>query len=103
MNKGAYVYFMANDYNNVIYVGVTSNLEHRVLEHKSDINSDSFTAKYKCHKLVYYEHVDDIKMAIVREKQLKNWKREWKNELIERQNPDWQDLSLEWSGDIGVL
>ncbi|MCL2673972.1 MAG: GIY-YIG nuclease family protein [Defluviitaleaceae bacterium] len=99
MEKGAYVYFMANDYNNVIYAGITGNLEQRVLEHKSDINADSFTAKYKCHKLVYYEHVDDIKMAIVREKQLKNWKREWKNELIESQNPDWEDLSLEWSGD----
>jgi len=83
MNKGAYVYFMANDYNNVIYVGITSKLEFRVLEHKNDINADSFTAKYKCHKLVYYEYVDSIKIAIAREKQLKNWKREWKNELIE--------------------
>ena len=96
MGKDAYVYFMTNTNNAVLYVGVTNNLERRVWEHKNHINPNSFTEKYKCHKLVYFEHTNDIRVAIEREKQLKNWKREWKNELIEKQNPEWADLSSEW-------
>ena len=92
----AYVYFMASNNNNALYVGVTNNLERRVWEHKNKVNANSFTSKYNCHKLVYYEHMNSIRVAIAREKQLKNWKREWKNELIGKQNPDWTDLSLEW-------
>ena len=99
MNDNAYVYFMANKNNKVLYVGVTNNLERRVWEHKNEFIKDCFTSKYKCHKLVYYEHTYSIRSAIEREKQLKNWKREWKNELIGKQNPDWIDLSLEWCGD----
>jgi len=60
------------------------------------MNDDAFTSKYKCRKLIYYEHTNSIRAAIEREKQLKNWKREWKNELINKQNPDWVDLSIEW-------
>jgi len=97
MEKSAYVYFMANNNNNVLYVGITNDLERRIWEHKNYINADSFTAKYKCQKLVYYEQISSIKEAISREKQLKNWKREWKNELIKKQNPRWKDLSLEWT------
>ena len=96
MGKYAYVYFMVNANNNVLYVGVTNNLEHRVWQHKKHVNPSSFTERYKCHKLVYFECTNDIESAITREKQLKNWKREWKNELIEKQNPTWVDLSAEW-------
>ena len=95
MGKDAYVYFMANTSNNVLYVGVTNNLERRVWEHKNNIKTDSFTGKYKCNKLVYFEYSSDIEAAIAREKQLKNWKREWKNELVEKLNPEWKDLSVE--------
>ena len=96
MDKNAYVYFMSNDNNNVLYVGVTSNLERRVWEHKNYVNKNSFSSKYNCHKLVYFEHTNSIESAITRKKQLKNWKREWKNELIVKQNPEWVDLSIEW-------
>ena len=103
MKRNAYVYFMTNTNNHILYVGVTNNLERRVWEHKNNINHNSFTAKYKCHKLVYFECLKDIATAIVREKQLKNWKREWKNSLIEKQNPEWLDLSVEYGlfGDCG--
>ena len=101
MRDNAYVYFMTNKSNAVLYVGVTNNLERRAWEHKNEINIDSFTSKYNCRKLVYYEHTNDIRTAIEREKPLKNWKREWKNELINKQNPDWADLSIEWQEDCG--
>ena len=96
MGKDAYVYFMTNANNKVLYVGVTNNLACRVWEHKNHVTPNSFTEKYKCHKLVYFEHTNDIRIAIEREKQLKNLKREWKNELIEKQKPEWVDLSVEW-------
>ena len=96
MRKNAYVYFMANATNNVLYVGVTNNLERRVWEHENHMYPNSFTEKYKCHKLVYFEYTDNIETAIEREKQLKNWERKWKNELIEKQNPNWMDLSIEY-------
>ena len=83
---------MCNKYNNVLYVGVTNNLTRRVAEHKAKINK-GFTYKYNCDKLVYFEKFDLIVEAIAREKQLKNWKREWKNELVVRQNALWVDLS----------
>ena len=90
----SFVYFMANTHNNVLYLGVTSNLEKRVWEHKNDIDKGSFVYRYSCHKLVYYEAFGSIKYAIAREKQLKNWKREWKNKLITEGNPDWKELSI---------
>ena len=101
MGNDAYVYFMANANNRVLYVGVTNNLERRVWEYKNRTNSNSFTGKYKCHKLVYFEHTNDMEVAIAREKQLKDWKREWKNELIEKKNPQWRDLSIENDNPIG--
>ena len=85
---------MANNNNSVLYIGVTNNLERRVWEHKNKIDADGFTSKYNCHKLVYYEHANDIEAVIAREKQLKSWKREWKSELVESQNPAWDDLSI---------
>ena len=96
MGENAYVYFMASTNNNALYVGVTSDLIRRVYEHKNHTNLCSFTDKYHCHKLIYVEHSNDIKAAIAREKQLKNWKREWKDALIEQQNPQWIDLSIEY-------
>ena len=92
MSGASYVYFMSNTYNNVLYVGVTNNLTRRVAEHKAKINK-GFTYKYNCDKLVYFEKFDLIVEAIAREKQLKNWKREWKNELVVKQNVRWEDLS----------
>ena len=75
-------------------MGVTSNLIKRVYEHKNNLVS-GFTQKYKVHNLVYYETTDDINSAITREKQLKKWKRTWKMELIEKNNPGWRDLYFE--------
>ncbi|MCL1787100.1 MAG: GIY-YIG nuclease family protein [Defluviitaleaceae bacterium] len=98
----AYVYFMANKTNNVLYVGVTSNLLRRVWEHKSQANRDCFTAKYKCTKLVFFEETSCIKSAIMREKQLKDWMRSWKNALISEHNPTWLDLSLTWYDSLEI-
>ena len=88
----SYVYFMSNSHNTVIYIGVTSNLEKRVWEHKNGINKTSFTFTHNCNKLVYYEIFGDITYAIEREKQLKNWKRAWKEALIAKENPNWDDI-----------
>ena len=87
-----YVYMMTNEYNNVLYVGVTNNLERRVYEHQSGL-IEGFTQKYNVHKLVWYESCNDVKDAIAREKQLKGWVRSKKEALIRQINPDWRDLS----------
>jgi len=76
-----------------LYVGVTSDLFVRIQEHKTKRFPKSFTAKFNCDKLVCYESYSTIEEAIAREKNIKNWKREWKDELITRMNPDWLDLS----------
>jgi putative endonuclease len=94
MKKGGYIYFMANKYNNVLYVGVTNDIIRRVVEHKAKINN-GFTCMYNCDKLVYFEEFNLLTDAIAREKQLKNWKREWKNKLVNDFNPEWKDLSQE--------
>ena len=87
----AYVYIMASKRNGTLYIGVTSNLIKRVYEHKNDL-TDGFTKKYKVHHLVYYEIFDDIREAIYREKKMKTWQKNWKMELIEKNNPKWRDL-----------
>lgn len=86
---------MTNADNNVLYIGVTNNLERRAWEHKNG-EGCVFTKKYKCVKLVYYEDYNNIKTAINREKNLKDWKRAWKEELIYKSNPEYKDLSEEW-------
>jgi len=86
------VYILTNKINTVLYVGVTSNLPKRVCEHKNKL-ADGFTKKYNIEKLVYFEQTEDVNSALAREKQLKNWKREWKIELIKKANPEWKDLS----------
>ena len=87
-----YVYILTNQFNDVFYVGVTNNLERRIREHQSGL-IDGFTKKYRVHKLVYCESCHDVRDAIAREKQLKNWNREKKRFLIEKMNPEWKDLS----------
>jgi putative endonuclease len=89
-----YIYILASKRNGTLYVGVTSDLVKRVYEHKNNL-VEGFTKKYYVHKLVYYEVTDNVNSAIVREKQIKKWKRSWKIELIERMNPDWRDLYFE--------
>ncbi len=89
--KEYYVYIMASERNGTLYIGVTSNLRKRVYQHRKKVLK-GFTEKYSVHKLVYYEHTNDIYGAISREKQLKNWKRQWKLKLIEQSNPYWIDL-----------
>lgn len=86
-----YVYILSNINNRVLYIGVTSNIEKRLYEHKSK-SFDGFTKRYNVHKLVYIEEYSDIYDAIAREKQLKGWRREKKNALIEAQNPEWKDF-----------
>ncbi len=90
-----YVYILASQKNGTLYIGITNNIQRRIYEHKNNL-IDGFTKKYKVHNLVYYEQTDSVESAIIREKQLKNWKREWKIKLIEESNINWVDLSLEW-------
>jgi len=93
---GSYsVYILSNFGRTAFYIGVTNNLERRVWEHRYSGGS-VFTSKYKCHFLVYYEDFNDINNAIAREKQLKNWQRKWKIELIRKENPDLVDLAKDW-------
>jgi len=86
-----YVYFLTNWNNKVLYIGVTNDLERRHFEHKYKMTK-GFTAKYNVHKLVYFEEYTDIRDAIAREKQLKKWRREKKNKLVDSMNPEWKDL-----------
>ena len=92
MKEKGYIYILTNQNNNVLYVGVTNSLKRRVSEHAEGCGS-VFTSKYNCFKLVYFEVFPTIEQAIGREKQLKHFKRNWKNELIETVNPEWRDLS----------
>jgi len=89
------VYIMTNRYNNVLYTGVTNNLNRRVYEHKNHMKK-GFTAKYNVEKLVYYETTTDIKAAIQREKQIKSGSRKKKIDLIEGVNSEWRDLSADF-------
>ncbi len=95
MTKNYYVYLLTNWNNKVMYVGMTNNLERRVYEHKHKL-VEGFTAKYNVNKLVYFEQTNDVKAAIAREKEIKRWRREKKNALVQELNPQWKDLSLEW-------
>ena len=92
MSKQFYVYILASRKHGTLYIGVTSNLNKRTYEHKSKAVK-GFSERYGVHMLVYFEVFEDPITAIAREKQLKKWKREWKIQLIESQNPEWVDLS----------
>ncbi|KKQ60557.1 MAG: hypothetical protein US81_C0017G0007 [Parcubacteria group bacterium GW2011_GWE2_38_18] len=91
MDKIYYVYILASDKRATLYVGVTSDLKNRIYQHKEGL-MEGFTKKYSVKNLVYYEEYGEVSMAIYREKQLKWWKREWKINLIEKENPGWIDL-----------
>lgn len=95
--RSYYVYILASKRNGTLYIGVTNDLLRRVFEHKKKFFK-GFTSRYKVDKLVYFEETDDISAAIQREKQLKKWERKWKLELIEKINPDWNDLYYEYGG-----
>lgn len=86
-----FVYILASKRNGTLYIGVTNDLIRRVWQHKSKI-ADGFTKKYGVVQLVYYEATENIESAILREKQLKNWHRKWKINLIQSKNPEWRDL-----------
>ncbi len=90
--KRYYVYILASERNGTLYIGMTSNLAVRVMAHK-DHTFKGFTDKYNVTKLVYLEIYDTPMEAIMREKQLKKWKRSWKKRIIEEMNPEWEDLS----------
>jgi len=87
-----YVYLLTNWNNKVIYVGVTNDLNRRLFEHKNKI-VQGFTQKYNLNKLVYFEETNDINAAITREKEIKKWRREKKDKLVNQLNPNWIDLS----------
>ena len=89
-----FVYILTNKNNTVMYIGVTNNLERRIYEHKNKM-IQGFTSKYNVNKLVYYEIFGDVEYAICREKELKGWKREKKNKLVEDKNPEWNEIGLE--------
>ena len=92
MDRGGCVYILTNKINTVLYTGVTSELYFRIKEHREKYYPDSFTSKNNCNKLVYYEQFSSIEEAIAKEKQIKNWKRSWKINLINNINPEWKDL-----------
>ena len=90
--QSAYFYMMSNARHTVLYIGVTHDLMRRVAEHKAKIHT-GFTEKYNVDRLVYFEATDAMADAIAREKQLKNWQRAWKDDLVATRNPSWHDLS----------
>ncbi len=91
MEFACHVYILTNDYNTVLYTGVTSDLYHRIIEHRDKVYP-GFTSKYNVHKLVYYEEFEDISEAIAREKQIKAGSRQKKLDLVNKMNPKWEDL-----------
>jgi putative endonuclease len=91
MKEHFFVYILASERNGTLYIGLTSNLPKRIAEHKNGIIK-GFTSKYNVKNLMHYEIFDDFDNAVKREKAMKAWKRAWKLELIEKHNPDWQDL-----------
>lgn len=91
MSKQPCVYMLASRRNGTLYIGVTSDLVKRVWEHRNDL-ADGFTKRYGVHTLVWYELHEEMPSAIAREKAMKEWKRRWKLDLIERANPEWRDL-----------
>jgi len=94
--KSYYVYILASKENGTLYIGVTNDLNRRVYEHRHNL-VEGFTKQHAVHRLVYFEETPSVDDAISREKQLKNWRRFWKLELINQANPGWNDLADELS------
>jgi len=92
-NHSYFVYILTNRPNGTLYTGVTNDLARRLFEHREG-RADSFTRRYNCTCLIWYENFTDIRQAILREKRIKKWRRAWKIELIESMNPEWNDLAL---------
>ena len=90
--KAFFVYILASERNGTLYIGMTNNLERRLYEHKHHLLK-GFTDRYNVVRLVYFEQTYSVDAAIAREKQLKNWRRAWKLELIEKEKPEWRDLA----------
>jgi putative endonuclease len=90
--KHGYVYVLTNKPGGVIYIGVTSDLPTRIAQHRAG-GVSSFTKKYNCHRLVWFEYFENLHDARVVEKRMKAWKRDWKVRRIEELNPEWRDLS----------
>ena len=91
MQKTHYVYIMPSQKNGTTYIGVTNDIVMRSTHHR-DGKGSIFTIGHRVHRLVYYEQYADVREAIVREKQMKKWNRQWKINLIEKDNPEWRDL-----------
>lgn len=91
----AFVYFMTNKNRTTLYIGVTNDLCRRIYEHKNHLNKNSFTARYNLEYCIYYEEFTNFYLAIKREKELKKWNRQKKNELINKINPQWKELVTE--------
>ena len=100
MEEYAYVYILASGFKH-LYIGLTTEFEKRIWQHRNGAFPASFTDRYNIKDLVYYERYGCIHTAIAREKQLKRWSRVKKIRLIVEQNPTWRDLSLEWGKPIG--
>ncbi|API60030.1 endonuclease [Tardibacter chloracetimidivorans] len=94
MERQPAVYILASGKHGTLYIGVTSNLMQRLYQHRTG-TLVGFTKRYEVHHLVHFEMFDDMSLAIAREKQLKRWHRDWKINLIERDNPEWRDLAIE--------
>ena len=99
MKEHCYSTYIVASYSGVLYIGITSDLRHRVWQHKNGV-FNGFTKKYRCHRLVYFETYDDVHAAIRREKQVKGWTRAKKIVLIESMNPRWQDLGERWDREV---
>ena len=91
-----YVYLLSNQKNGTLYIGMTNDLERRMVEHKNKL-VDGFTKKYNLTKLMYFESFQYVNDAIRREKQLKSWNRQWKINLIEEEKKEWKDLAFDWN------
>ena len=95
MHKQYWVYMITNKTHSTLYVGMTNDLDRRMREHKFG-EVEGFSKRYNLKILVYYEEYWDVRDAIAREKQLKKWNREWKERVINKENPKWMDLSAKW-------
>ena len=95
MDEASYVCMMSSSSRRALYTGITARFRSRVFEHKKDL-VEGFSSKYKCHRLVYFERFERVVDAIAREKEIKGWRREKKNNLVESINPTWKDLAADW-------
>lgn len=94
--RTGYVYILSNKNRTTLYVGVTNNIQRRVGEHRQGFYPNAFSKRYNVHHLLYYETIPGMQNAMNREKQLKNWHRDWKWNLIKEQNPELLDLAADW-------